>query len=172
MKKALKFLDENLEKCIATVLIMCMSAIIFLEFCFRYFHVQAPWTEELARYMFVWMVYLGCSAAIKLRKHLKIDAVQLLFNDKINFCLDIISNVIFFIFCVFLIVCGWDVVYKIGFVQHQESPAMHLPMIIPYLSWWVCSFIMCFRLVQDTIKRFQERKEVVAAKKLEEGKEA
>lgn len=171
MKNTLNFLDRNLEKCIATTLIILMSIIIFLEVIFRYCGIQAPWTEELARYMFVWMIYLGCSAAVKLRKHLKIDAVQLLFNDKINFVLDIISNVIFFIFCMFLLVYGADLLYKIGFVQQQESPALHVPMIIPYASWWICSILMVFRLAQDTIARFKERKEIVAAQKLEEGKE-
>ena len=146
MKNTLKFLDNNLEKCIATVLIILMTATIFLEVIFRYCHVQAPWTEELARYMFVWMIYLGCSAAIRLRKHLKIDAVQLLFSEKVNFVLDL--------------------------VQHQESPAMHLPMIIPYTSWWFCSILMVFRLIQDSIARIKERKEAVAAQRLAKGKEA
>ena len=68
MKNTLKFLDNNLEKCIATVLIILMTATIFLEVIFRYCHVQAPWTEELARYMFVWMIYLGCSADVYKRQ--------------------------------------------------------------------------------------------------------
>lgn len=170
MKKTLKFLDDNLEKCIATILVILMTIIVFLQIIFRYCHVQVPWTEEIARYMFVWMIYLGCSAAIRARKHLKIDAVQLLFNDKINFILDMISNAVFFIFCLLLIVNGVDLLYKIGFVQHQSSPAMHLPMIIPYSSWWICSILMVFRLIQDTIARIKERKEIVLAQRLE-GKE-
>ena len=172
MKNTLKFLDNNLEKCIATVLLILMTATIFLEVIFRYCHVQAPWTEELARYMFVWMIYLGCSAAIRLRKHLKIDAVQLLFSEKVNFVLDLVSNAVFLIFCIFLITNGVDLLYKIGFVQHQESPAMHLPMIIPYTSWWFCSILMVFRLIQDSIARIKERKEAVAAQRLAKGKEA
>lgn len=172
MKKVLHFLDDNLEKCLGTALVICMTVIIFLEVIFRYTEVKAPWTEELARYMFVWMIYLGCSAAIKLRKHLKIDAVQLLFSEKVNFVLDIISNVVFLIFCGILIYNGADLLYKIGFIQHQASPAMHLPMIIPHASWWVCCIIMVFRLIQDTIARFKERKARVAELKLQEGKEA
>lgn len=170
MKKTLIFLDNNLEKCIATALVICMTIIVFLQVIFRYFHIQVPWTEELARYMFVWMIYLGCSAAVRARKHLKIDAVQLLFNDKVNFILDMISNAVFFIFCLFLVVNGVDLLYKIGFVQQQESPAMHMPMIIPYSSWWICSILMIFRLIQDTIARIKERKEAVRVKSIE-GKE-
>lgn len=91
---------------------------------------------------------------------------------KDNFVLDLVSNAVFLIFCIFLITNGVDLLYKIGFVQHQESPAMHLPMIIPYTSWWFCSILMVFRLIQDSIARIKERKEAVAAQRLAKGKEA
>ncbi|MCI8609673.1 MAG: TRAP transporter small permease [Firmicutes bacterium] len=170
MKKVLRFLDRYLEETLGITLLILMTAIITAQVIFRYCSIQVPWTEEIARYMFVWMIYLGCTAAIKYRKHLKIDAVQLLFNDKVNFVLDIISNVVFFIFCLLLIVNGTDLLHKIGFIQHQVSPAAKIPMIIPYSSWYICSIIMLFRLVQDTILRFKERKEIVANQKLEAGK--
>jgi len=170
MKKVLNFLDNRLEETLCIILMICMTAIITAQVFFRYASIQMPWTEELARYMFVWVIYLGCTAAIRKRKHLKIDAVQLLFGPRVNFVLDIISNIVFMIFCGFLLFHGADLLYKIGFIQHQTSPAMRMPMIIPYSSWWICSFIMEFRLVQDTIARIKERKEVVAKEKLELGK--
>lgn len=170
MKKILNFLDKYLEESIAVALVIAMTVIITAQVAFRYLRIQVPWTEEIARYMFVWSIYLGCAAAIKYRKHLKIDAVQLLFNAKINFILDLISNAVFFIFCVFLIIHGTDLLYKIGFIQHQLSPAAKIPMIVPYSSWYICSFIMLFRIIQDTIKRIKERKEVVAEEKLKLGK--
>ena len=171
MKKILNFLNKYLEESLAICLVILMTIIITAQVIFRYCSIQVPWTEEIARYMFVWTIYLGCTAAIKHRKHLKIDAVQLLFNDKVNFVLDIISNTVFFIFCIFLITNGTDLMNKIGFVQHQLSPAAKIPMIIPYSSWYICSFIMLFRLVQDTVARFKERKESVAKIKMAEGKE-
>ena len=171
MKKVLNFLDKYLEESVAICLVILMTIIITAQVIFRYCSIQVPWTEEIARYMFVWTIYLGCTAAIKHRKHLKIDAVQLLFNDKVNFVLDIVSNAVFFIFCVLLIVNGTDLMYKIGFIQHQLSPTAKIPMLIPYSSWYICSFIMLFRLIQDTIRRFKERKEFVNGGNLSLGKE-
>ena len=170
MKKVLRFLDKYLEESIAICLVIAMTVLITAQVIFRYCSIQVPWTEEISRYMFVWTIYLGCTAAIKHRKHLKIDAVQLLFNDKVNFVLDIVSNVVFFIFCLLLIINGTDLIYKIGFVQHQLSPAAKIPMMIPHCSWYICSFLMLFRLVQDTVRRVRERKEIVANAKLDLGK--
>ena len=60
-----------------------MSAIglvLSFQVIMRYvFHSSLGWSEELARYMFVWLVFIGISYGAKVMRHIKIDAFLYLF---------------------------------------------------------------------------------------------
>ena len=74
--KVLKFLDENLEKMLCVIFLALMSIIIVLQVFFRYvLNNSLSWSEELARYLFIWMIYIGISYGVKLDKHICVDAV-------------------------------------------------------------------------------------------------
>ena len=72
------------------------------------FHHTNSWSEELARYLFIWLVYLSASYAIYKNAHIKIDAVKNLYPKKIRKYIPILGNVIFFIYAVGITVysCG------------------------------------------------------------------
>ena len=74
--KVLRFLDDNLEKMICTVTLALMSAIIVAQVFFRYvLNNSLSWSEELARYLFIWTIYIGISYGVKMDKHVAVDAV-------------------------------------------------------------------------------------------------
>ena len=57
--KVLRFLDENIEKILCVVLLAAMSILIVVQVFFRYaLNNSLSWTEELARYMFIWLIYI------------------------------------------------------------------------------------------------------------------
>ena len=54
----MKFLNEHLEEFFIIPLMFAMSIIIFIQVVMRYaFQNSLTWSEELARYLFVWLVY-------------------------------------------------------------------------------------------------------------------
>ena len=81
--KVLKWLDANLEKYCCVVLMSVMTVIIFVQVVARYvFQNSLSWSEELARYIFIWLVYLGISYGCQMRKHIKIDAASTCFRRR------------------------------------------------------------------------------------------
>ena len=75
MKKILKWLDDNIELYICVFLMSFMTLLVFVQVVMRYvFNNSLSWSEELARYTFIWLIYIGISYGCKLRKHIKIDA--------------------------------------------------------------------------------------------------
>lgn len=160
--KVVKWLDKNLEKTMCCVLLLIMVFCITAQLILRWAGQDLAWTEEIARYCFVWLIWVSCAEGVKLRKHIKVDALLLVFKDGGKFVLRVISNVLFFVFCIIMAYFEVQLCYKIGFVQHQVSPAVQLPMIIPYASVGVGMFLMAFRLIQDTVKVFRERKAEIA----------
>ena len=54
----MKFINEHLEEFFIIPLMFAMSIIIFIQVVMRYaFQNSLTWSEELARYLFVWLVY-------------------------------------------------------------------------------------------------------------------
>ncbi|WP_312280881.1 TRAP transporter small permease [Oscillibacter sp.] len=158
--KIVSFLDKHLEEVLLAILLSVMTLMIFMQIVFRVFGWPLSWTEELGRYMFIWMIYLGAASAIRKRKHISVELLDLFFKDNGKFVLNIISNVIFMIFAAILTYYSIPVVQR---VAAQLSPAVRLSMAIPYSSVLVGSALMLIRLIQDTIARFRERKEAVGS---------
>jgi TRAP-type C4-dicarboxylate transport system permease small subunit len=146
--KLLSFLDKHLEEIILTVLLSAMSLIIGVQIFMRYI-VQSSlaWSEELARYLFIWVSYIGVSYAVKKHAHIRIEAAVLLMPKRIHKYIYILSNIVFLVFAVMVVKEGFVLSMKI-FKFGQSSPAMGIPMGYIYLAPTVGFFLVFIRLVQ------------------------
>lgn len=159
MLNLLKIMDEHLEKSLMFLLLTGMCLLIFVQIIFRYVvNLPLAWTEEIARYFFIWLIYLGSSYAVKKRRHLKVDAVLLLFKARGRCITLVISNLFFLLFCIAMAYYGTDIVYIMQFVRVQESPAVGIPMSLVYAAVPIGCLLMSIRLVQDTILLIKEHK--------------
>ena len=156
--KIVSFIDKHLEEVLCAVLLAVMTIVIFLQIVLRLLGLPLSWTEEIGRYMFIWLIYIGCASAIRKRKHISVELLDLFLKERGKFVLDIISNVVFLIFAVILTYYSFSVVQR---VSTQLSPAIRMPMSIPYSSVLVGGALMVVRLIQDTIARFKERKKEI-----------
>lgn len=127
-------------------------ALIFVQVIFRYVLMNSlSWSEELARYVFVWQVWIGAAWAAKLDKHINITAFRDKFPDKAIVFMEVVVMLLWFAFSVFTAYWGCNIVSKI-FRMGQKSAALQIPMGIPYLAVPVGSFLMAFRLVERFIR--------------------
>ena len=146
--KVLKFLDENLEKMLCVIFLALMSIIIVLQVFFRYvLNNSLSWSEELARYLFIWMIYVGISYGVKMDKHICVDAVYTFMTKSIKRGYAIVAYVLFLIFAVAIIYYGILVV-GMQISSGQVSPAMGLPMQYVYAAPVVGMVLTVVRLVQ------------------------
>ena len=146
--KVLKFLDENLEKMLCVIFLALMSIIIVLQVFFRYvLNNSLSWSEELARYLFIWMIYVGISYGVKMDKHICVDAVYTFMPKSIKRGYAIVAYVLFLIFAVAIIY--YDIlVVGMQISSGQVSPAMGLPMQYVYAAPVVGMVLTVVRLVQ------------------------
>jgi TRAP-type C4-dicarboxylate transport system permease small subunit len=167
--KVIKWFDQNIEKLICSILLALMTLIIVAQLILRWTGLPLAWTEEIARYLFVWLIYIACSYGIKERKHIKVEIILLLFEGKAKYIFQQISNILFFIFCTVLTYFGALLLKKIS-LQGQVSPAVQIPMILPYASFVVGAILMMVRLLQDSILLHKEEKQRI--QDLDKGVEA
>lgn len=105
---------------------MAMAAVVAVQVASRYlFNHSLFWSEEVARYLLVWLTFLGAGAAYYRRAHPGID----LLADRIGPGLRRIKAVVVHLVCLGLfLVMIWQGVVFSHFVRLQISPALSLPM--------------------------------------------
>lgn len=150
--KVLRFLDENIEKVLCAICLALMSAIIVAQVFFRYvLNNSLSWSEEVARYLFVWMVYLGISLGVKTDKHICVDAVYTIIPKGLKKGYAIVGYFLFLIFAVAIVYYGIAVV-GMQISTGQLSPATGIPMQYVYAAPVVGMILTVIRLVQKILQ--------------------
>jgi len=89
------------------------------------------WTEEMARFLFVWMVMLGAMVGIRDASHFEVDVWPEL-SPKPNALLRIVSNVFVLAFALIFV---WYGVKFVQFGWDQSSELAEMPMIYIFVAW-------------------------------------
>ncbi|RBW68380.1 TRAP transporter small permease [Bacillus taeanensis] len=153
--KVINWLDKHFEEYILVILSLLTVVVIFIQVVMRYLlDSSLVWSEELARYAFIWMVFIGVSYAVKKQRHITVDAFALLFNDKGKIVLAMIGNVFFFSFCLILAYFGYGVILKVS----RLSPALEIPLGWIYAAPVVGLILSAIRLIQILYKQVKELK--------------
>lgn len=154
--KTLKNIINNIEEYISSVLLGAMVILIFLQIIFRFvLNLPLRWTEETARYAMILLIYLSACSGVKKEKHIRIEAIHNALPQKAALVYWVISNIIWMLFNLVMIVYGINMagyIYSTG----QVSPVLHLPMGILYMVIPVCFTIMEIRIVQLVVARIKE----------------
>lgn len=143
LDKILTFFEEW------TLFISVIVALVALFFnvVLRYgFNYSLAWSEELVREVIIYTTLIGCSAAVKNRSLIKIDAsVQLL--PKLKTPLTIFSNLVTMIFALIVLYYGW----KLALLQvqtNQKTIILQIPLVYIFSFLPLMGGMMFVRTVQ------------------------
>jgi len=152
-----KILDV-IEKYVTAILFAAMCTIIMLQIILRVAGAPLAWSEEIARYLFIWIIYLAAGRAMALEKHLTVDILPLMLGDKGKIILNILATLLTMCFFAGLMY-ACSIVLPSMVERSQFSPANHINMIVPYSAPAVGTILMLIRGVQiivDDIKKFKK----------------
>jgi TRAP-type C4-dicarboxylate transport system permease small subunit len=151
--KIVKWLDEHFEELLLGIFSVIMVIVTAAQVFMRYaLDNSLTWSEELARYCFIWLVYLGISYGVKKQRHIKVDAVFLLLKDKGKIVLSMVGNLLFLAFAIFVIIYGYDIATKL-LAWGQQSPALHIPVGLVYLAGPIGMGLTAIRLLQQLFQQ-------------------
>ncbi|MBP1707044.1 MAG: TRAP-type C4-dicarboxylate transport system, small permease component [Chloroflexi bacterium] len=131
--------------CISAIVLMLL--ITFYQVVARYiFSNPSSWSEEVARYISVWAIFLGAAIAFRSRAHLGVDYFVTLFSKRIQTVIGVVTNIVLLATLVFIFKQGIEITL---FVKNQLSPAMRISMAIPYAAIPTGVLLMFIELVWD-----------------------
>lgn len=149
----MKYIMDHLEEFFMIPLIFAMSIIIFIQVIMRYvFQSSLTWSEEMARYMFVWLVYFSVSYTARREKHIRIDAAINIYPKKMRPYIELVSEIIVLGFAIFIAITGMTVFHKIAW-SGQMSPAMRIPMQFVYAAPMIGLGLTAIRQVQCILRK-------------------
>lgn len=91
-------------KVVIALLVAAFMTVTFIQTVLRYvFHGSLWWSEEVARYFFVWTIMLGVNVAIMEKQMLRLEFVDTLLSKSKVAVIDIIVTVIGWLFIAFLL---------------------------------------------------------------------
>ncbi|RPJ37785.1 MAG: TRAP transporter small permease [Deltaproteobacteria bacterium] len=106
--------------------------------------VSAPWTEEAARYLMIWMALLAAGIAFQKGQHFNIDFLTSRLGAKTQKKIALFTGFLTFLFILCIIL--WGVPFAIlGFFT--ISPGLEITMFLPYLAIPVAGGVMMLNLI-------------------------
>jgi len=153
--KKIKF--PGLEETFCGILIIILFLAVILQVINR-FIIQAsiPWTEELARYCFIWLSFVGIATGVKRGKHMAVDLLKEKCNPRKRQALEFAADLILFI--VFLIVIGYGVDTTRQMMEMGgKSAALGIKKAYIYMACPVGLTLACIRMAQKYIRKWNRR---------------
>ena len=106
------------------------------------------WTEELSRFMFIWMIMLGAMIAVRDGTHLDVDLWPDL-TPKAHAVTHMIASLFVLIFALVFVYWGFKF---LQFGWNQESELAELPMIYIFAAWPISGLTWLIFLGESFIK--------------------
>ena len=132
-----------------------MVAIVSAQVWYRFIlNDPLSWSEEAARYLFVWISFMGAAAGVRYQVHLGIDLMEKILPAGSYRLVVIIVNLIIQVFLLMIIYWGFKI---LGVIQFQESPSMHISMRYPYMAVPMGSIFMLINSLRITVAALQNR---------------
>ena len=144
----LKKIDEKFEEFILGGLLIGISSVILLQIVLRLMKMSLPWPEELARYFYIWSVFLSLSYLIRSRTNLRVDLILNFVPDSLKRVLEVFIQLVNAMFFGTLFYHSFRVITAVK-MSSQTSPALEIPMYIVYLVIPAGFFLSTFRALQQ-----------------------
>lgn len=149
-----KQLLNYIDKALAGALVISTSAmilVVLLQILARYALPWSPdWTEEMARFCFIYMVSLGAGLALKDNSYVSVTTFLHKLPEKVRVYMESIILISISALMLIMFVYSFPLV---SIVRLQTSAALQINMAFIYFSMMLMSFfVMLHAIVQFTEK--------------------
>jgi TRAP-type transport system small permease protein len=159
MAQIIKFIDfiNKIVKVIASVMLAIMSVLIVLQVIFRYIlESSLPWSEELSRYLMVYIVFFGAALSLRYRQMIAIEFI----GEKLPAVARKYLNIVVLFICVVF----FGVLFKMGLdmteqVKMQTAASTQISMSIPYAAIPIGAILLMLNAIACLLEDMSTKKE-------------
>ena len=126
---ALRWLCRHFEEVVLTIVVTLLFTTVVSNVLIRWLPFQIIWTEELAKYLFVWTIFMGVSSAVKYDDHVRVSFFVDLLPPKYRSIVMILANCLFLAFAAFVAYQGW-LMFQLHVSIGKSIDSVHFPIAI------------------------------------------
>ena len=145
----LKLIEANLERwallVFYTMLVVTMSVEVIRREVFAY---SSIWGEEVVRYSFIYLAWIGAAAAVRERAHIRIDLLFDYVPARVKALLYIIGDLVMMGVACFALYWSFEMV-SVAWKFQSVSHGLRVPMVWFLAAVPVGFGLMMFRLLQS-----------------------
>lgn len=151
-QSTLSKLDRNLERWALLVfysmLVITMAVEVLRREVFSY---SSVWGEEIVRYAFIYLVWIGAAAAVRERAHIRIDVIFEYCSARVKALIYLFGDLVMLVVACFALYYSWEslmVTLKFGSVSH----GLRLPMAWFHSAVPIGFTLLLYRLAQSIFR--------------------
>lgn len=142
-------IDQYLGYFLAIIMAIMVINVIWQVFTRFVMGSPSSFTDELARYLMIWVGVLGAAYIAGKRMHVAIDLMSGRLQEKNQRRLKILVNCIVILFCLAALVVGGLRLVYITYVLDQHSPALQIPLALVYAIIPISGILIIYYKVSD-----------------------
>ena len=137
---------------LCTTLALSMALVVFLQILMRLFATPLLWSEEIARIMMVWLVFMGAAYLHNMTTngHITVDVLHQILPPKITRVLKIVIQILIFVILLITSVYGFQLAAS---SFHIKSTALRVPFTFIYGAIPVSATIMIWFSLRSWIDK-------------------
>ena len=139
------------EGWVASIFLIALCGVIFLQILGRFgFFPGQVWTEELTRWLWVWLALLGCAATEAHSQHLRMEILTSFWSTKAQWISEKLQQFVSIITILFLAWLG----YK-GVLRTWTNESVTLPMsdAVLYAAMPIAMLLWVHRILRRFINK-------------------
>ncbi|MXN89327.1 TRAP transporter small permease [Pasteurella canis] len=143
--KSLSSAVTKLLEAFVVLILTTMSCLVFLNVVLRYgFNSSINITEEVSRYLFVWLAFLGAILAFSENRHVNVTMFTARLSEHKQNLLHLLTDSLM-LFCCYLLITGSWVQFKLNLTN--MAPISGIPTGITYLASFIAGLAIAILLL-------------------------
>lgn len=154
MRTIIAILNRIEEWTLVLVMLLLAFMMTVEVFCRYVLGFSFSWTLELARYVGVFVTFLGASLGVKYGSHFSMDLLfERVSSDRFRHCVKVAVNLICFAIFIIIAYYGWIQAMKLRMFE-AKTAMLQLPKYWFYLPIPFFSVIMSIRFMNLAVRHF------------------
>jgi len=144
---------EKILRFLVGFFVTILVIVVFSNVISRYFlHSALAWSEELSRFLLIWVVFIGAVLAYVKDEHLSLDILVKVLPPKVGRVIMIIANLLV-IYALYLVTVGG---YNIAMsYMDWNSPALEIPYGYVFVIVPICGAVMIVQTIHKLYKNIK-----------------
>ncbi len=146
-------LNRTLKTLIVLIMAVMVLNVLWQVFSRYLLNQPSSFTDELSRYLMIWLGVLGASYVSGQNKHVAIDVFPKKLNMKTQIIINKVVTILIILTSLGVFVIGGGRLVYVTFHLNQLSPALQLPLAFVYLVLPLSGLIIMYYKLNDLLKK-------------------